>query len=121
LIIVDTSVWADHFRARDSELIEVISGGQIVQHPYVTGELALGNPSDRSAMFAILSSLPQIGPEAPQRFLDFVERQALGGTGIGFVDANLLASASATGARVWSRDKKLAAQADRLGLAYRGE
>lgn len=116
MIIVDTSVWADHFRVRDAELVETMTSGRILQHPYVTAELALGNPSDRRAMIAVLGSFPQIAPQSFEPFIEFAERFSLGGTGIGFVDANLLASAAASQAKVWTRDKRLAAQAERLGL-----
>lgn len=118
MIIVDTSVWADHFRTRDAELIEMMSSGHILQHPYVTGELALGNPRDRAAMVAVLGSFPQISPQPFGLFLDFADRQSLGGTGIGLVDASLLASAAAGDAKIWTRDKRLAVQAERLGLNY---
>lgn len=118
MIIVDTSVWADHFRARDAELVETISSGRILQHPYVTGELVLGNPPDRQTMIAVLGSFPQIVPQVFDSFIEFAERLSLGGTGIGFVDANLLASAVASKAQVWTRDKRLAAQAERLGLGF---
>lgn len=70
-------------------------------------------------MVAILNSFAQICPEPFERFLAFADRHSLGGTGIGFVDANLLATAAAADAVLWTRDKRLAAQAGRLGLAYR--
>lgn len=119
MIIVDTSVWADHFRVRDAELVATISDGRILQHPFVTGELALGNPPDRRAMIAVLGSFPQIVPQPFELFIEFADRRSLGGAGIGFVDANLLASAAASDAKVWTRDKRLAAQAERLGLGFK--
>jgi len=54
-------------------------------------------------------------PEA----LDFIERRALMGRGIGYVDVHLLASVALAGtAQLWTRDKRLAAVAADLELAY---
>ena len=118
MILVDTSIWADHFAKTIAGLSELIAGDEVLQHPFVTGELALGNPTDRSAMIATLQSLPQAEVQEPCELLTFAGRHDLGGTGIGYVDAHLLASAHAHGARLWSKDKRLARQAERLALAY---
>jgi predicted nucleic acid-binding protein len=50
--------------------------------------------------------------------LRFIDREALYGRGIGYVDAHLLASARLTaGGSLWTRDKRLHAVAGQLGLA----
>jgi hypothetical protein len=43
MILIDISVWVDHLRACDSALIELLERGAVLGHPFVTGELALGN------------------------------------------------------------------------------
>lgn len=49
--------------------------------------------------------------------LGFVEANGLHGLGVGYIDVHLLASARLTaGARVWTRDQRLAAVAQRLDL-----
>ena len=119
MIVLDTSIWADHFRSTVGGVVELIQSQQIIQHPFVTGELSLGNPADRRTMVAMLDAFPQAPIQSHADLMTFVERRALGGTGIGFVDANLLASAVAVpGGKVWTKDKRLFAQAERLGLAY---
>jgi predicted nucleic acid-binding protein len=116
MILIDTSVWADHFRRNEPELFRLLADQRILHHPFVTGELAMGNPSPRAPVFALLSNFPQAPVIDQQAWLDFVERTGTFGTGIGFVDAHLLASAEASTARLWTRDKRLAEQAARLGL-----
>jgi predicted nucleic acid-binding protein len=44
LILADTSVWIEHFRSGNRELHQWLGQGQIVIHPFVIAELALGFP-----------------------------------------------------------------------------
>lgn len=120
MILVDTSVWVDHFRRPMTEMAELLERDVVLQHPFVTGELLLGNPGDRSALASFLNSLETASVCEPTDFADFIDSQSLGGTGIGFVDANLLAAASADGHKLWTRDRRLAEQAERLGLLHAG-
>jgi len=51
--------------------------------------------------------------------LHLIDRHGLWGTGIGYTDAHLLASALLTpGGRLWTRDKRLHDQAERLSVAF---
>lgn len=118
MILVDTSVWADHLHRPLNQLLDCIADGEISHHPFVTGELALGNPANRLAMVEMLDTLPQAQIVDQDRLIAFVEREKIGGTGVGLVDAHLLASAQYQKLRLWTRDKRLLAQAERLGVAY---
>lgn len=118
MILVDTSIWANHLHRPIQHLLENIVDGAVLHHPFVTGELALGNPSDRQRMVEMLDALPQSKVIEHPALIEFVEHQAIGGTGVGFVDAHLLASAHDQGLTLWTDDKRLKAQADRLGLTY---
>lgn len=118
MILVDTSIWVDHYRQPSTELVELLSLDRVAQHAFVTLEMALGNPKNRDAMVAQFESLEQAVTISQAGMLSFVRTRNLGGTGIGFVDAHLLASASRMNGKLWSSDKRLAAQAARLGLAY---
>lgn len=118
MILVDTSVWADHLHRPIPALLKDISGGLVVHHPFVTGELALGNPTNRRRLVEMLEALPQAGTIGQTALIEFIEDFSIGGTGVGFVDAHLLASARDQGLLIWTTDKRLAAQADRLGLAH---
>jgi hypothetical protein len=87
-------------------------------HPFVRGELALGNLRQRQIILSAIDNLPQ----APVAFADeinfFIETQSLFGLGIGLIDAHLLASIQLLGnAKLWTRDKRLLAVAVRLNLA----
>lgn len=116
MIIVDTSVWIDHIRAPLDDLFDLITSDRALQHPFVIGEIALGSIASRDNVLRILSSLPQVRPMDTGQVVDFIVQNQLPATGIGFVDAHLLASTEAADAQLWTRDKRLAAQAERLGL-----
>ena len=120
MILVDTSIWADHFRRPIQSLLDLIVGAEIIQHPFVTGELALGNPAGRARMMDMLDVLPPAMVIEHAALIEFIVSKAIGGTGIGFVDAHLLASTIAMNCHLWTRDRRLAEQAERLGLLYPG-
>ena len=120
MILVDTSVWADHFRSSDKLLVALLGADSVLGHPFILGELALGNLRQRGATIDALQALPSALTASDREVLDFIEIQTLAGTGVGLVDAHLLASVRLTpGARLWTRDKRLAAVADKLDIAYR--
>lgn len=118
MILVDTSVWVDHFREGDASLAALLADGRVMTHPFVIGEIALGAIPKREAIIGDLGALPSAETVSFGEIVHFIERQALFGLGIGYVDAHLLASTFLTkGAALWSRDKRLAAAAERLGVA----
>ena len=118
MILVDTSVWIDHLRHGDPSLVTVLEAGRVLMHPFVVGELACGNLNRRAEVLMLLRELPPAPVSTDQEALEFIERRGLMGRGIGYVDVHLLASvALAGGARLWTRDKRLAAVASELALA----
>jgi len=117
MILVDTSIWVDHLRKGDARLKTFLGAGQVVIHPFVLGELALGNLRQRNAVLSSLRGLPHAVLARNEEVMDFIERHALAGLGIGFVDAHLLASARLTSAFLWTRDKRLLAAAVKLRQA----
>lgn len=116
MILVDTSIWVDHFRQANAQLAMRASMTELVQHPFVTGELIVGNLSPWRATVELLRNLP--APEVMNEpdLYSFVERNSLMGTGLGFVDVHLLGSCSLGGHILWTRDKRLEVQAVRLGI-----
>ena len=119
MILVDSSVWIDHFRSTSGELVLMLSQGRVIQHPFVTAEIALGNIKDRDEVIALLTMLPQKAPLQDAALLDFVTSFRIFGTGLGMVDAHLLGSvASDDGCKLWTHDKRLAAKAGELGLLF---
>jgi predicted nucleic acid-binding protein len=118
VILVDTSVWVDHLRAGNDALRQLLDSGQVLGHPFITGELALGNLRQRRLILGALRQLPRAAVASDQEVLHFIERQALSGSGIGYIDAHLLAAVRLTSdARLWTGDRRLQAVAVRLDLA----
>ena len=118
MILVDTSVWVDHLRAGDVTLTGLLEDGEVLVHPFVIGELALGDLRRRDDILDMLAGMPQAEVATDPEVLQFIHRHALFALGIGYVDAHLLAAARLTsGAAIWTRDRRLSAAADRLGLA----
>ncbi|MFO1219484.1 MAG: PIN domain-containing protein [Burkholderiaceae bacterium] len=121
MILVDTSVWVDHLRRGDARLAALLTSASVLIHPFVIGEIACSSLADRKTVLGLLQDLPSTAVAEPAEALAFIERHKLYGKGIGYVDVHLLAAAALTGgARLWTRDKRLDAAADALGLSYRG-
>lgn len=118
MILVDTSVWVEHFRVTEATLTALLEAGQVLMHPFVIGELALGNLRQRASVLALLRDLPTAVVATDQEVIQLIERNRLAGQGIGYVDAHLLASVRLTaGSSIWTLDKRLAAVATRQGMA----
>lgn len=119
MILADTNVWVRHFRTTDPLLEHLLEGDKILMHTMVLGELALGSLPRRASLLTSLAELPRVTAANDEEVLAFIERHALTGIGIGFVDAHLLAAAALTpGARLWTRDVRLDGAAARLGLRH---
>lgn len=120
MILVDTSIWVDHLRAGNLALTAALETGDVHSHPFVIGEIACGNLKNRREVLQLLGALPGAPVATDQEALDFIERRALMGRGIGYIDVHLLASVALAGtARLWTRDKRLADVATDLHLAHR--
>ncbi|HLI12842.1 MAG TPA: PIN domain-containing protein [Alphaproteobacteria bacterium] len=118
MILVDTSVWVDHLRRKSAPLSKLLEAGRVLVHPFVIGEVALGHMRQRNLILAALSNLPRTQVATEDEVLSFIERNALFGRGVGYIDVHLLAAAQLTpGASLWTKDRKLHAVADALGLA----
>lgn len=119
MILVDTSVWVDHLRAGHSGLAGLLDGNVVLGHPWVTGELALGHLAQRAELIGLMAALPQATVATPEEVRLLVERHALYGLGIGYVDAQLLASSLLTvGSKLWTSDRRLQAAASQLGCIH---
>lgn len=122
MILVDSSVWIDHLRSDDRALAGLLEAGRVLAHPFVIGELALGGLRQRETILAALRGLPRAIVASDEEVLQFIDRQALFGLGIGYIDGHLLAATRLMpGASLWTRDKRLRAAADRLALAAVGD
>lgn len=117
MILVDTSVWVDHLRVADRQLAGLLLDEAVLCHPFVVGELACGTLGRRGEVLGLLRNLPQAPVVDQDEVLAFVEAHALMGSGLGWVDVHLLASVALAGERFWTRDRRLAQAARRLGVA----
>jgi predicted nucleic acid-binding protein len=117
VILVDTSVWVDHLRAGEPALAHLLDQGLVLAHPWVTGELALGNLSQRQDILGLLGGLPSAEIATDAEVLGLIEAEQIYGLGVGYVDAQLLAATRlTTDTRLWTADKRLATVARRLHL-----
>jgi predicted nucleic acid-binding protein len=117
VILVDTSVWVDHLRAGEPALAHLLDHGLVLAHPWVTGELALGNLSQRQDILGLLGGLPSAEIATDAEVLGLIEAEQIYGLGVGYVDAQLLAATRlTTDTRLWTADKRLATVARRLHL-----
>lgn len=120
-VLVDTSVWVDHFRNGNPELVRLLTHDQVWCHSMVIGELACGTPPDRKNTLADLRALPQAPQPTPDEVLAFIERFQLYGKGVGLVDLTLLAGTLLQpGASLWTLDNRLAKLAGSLAIRYHG-
>ena len=118
MILVDTSVWVDHLRSANTMLNALLEGGEVIAHPFVISELALGNLRRRDELLQALQRLPQAISASHAEVLQLIDREALFGRRIGYVDAHLLAAARLTvGSSLWTHDRRLHAVAAQLGVA----
>jgi predicted nucleic acid-binding protein len=119
VILVDTTIWIGHLRRGDRRLAALLDGAEVLGHPSVSGELALGDLAGRDDVLRLLDHLPQATPATAAEVRVVVDAHGLHGHGIGYVDAQLLAATLLTeGATLWTRDRRLRAAAGRAGVAY---
>src|SRR5512145_2710390 len=116
MILVDTSVWVEHFRAGNDRLQGLLLDEQVLCHPFVVGELACGTLQKRKEILTMLGALPVAELLEHDEVMRFLEVRRLYGNGIGWVDAHLLASTLVTGCLLWTFDKPLRRAAAALNV-----
>jgi predicted nucleic acid-binding protein len=116
MILVDTSVWVDHFRAGTGSLGNLLDEGVALCHPFVIGELACGRLGNREEILQLLDALPAAPVATHAEVRRLVSEHGFVGTGVGWVDAHLLASTLLAHTSLWTRDRALQAAATRLGI-----
>ncbi len=119
MILVDTSVWINHLQTGDQALAALLEQDVVLAHPWVVGELALGNITNRTEILRLLTDLPRAEVVGDGELLDWIERGRLYGAGVGYVDAQLLASTKVRPeTSLWTADRRLAGVADGLGIGF---
>lgn len=119
-VLIDTSVWIDHFRNRNDVLVDLIELDLALAHPMVIVEIACGTPpTPRIQTLNSMSLLQPCNQASSSEVMEFIEREGLHGLGCGLVDISLLASTLITpGAELWTLDKRLDELAERFGVAH---
>ena len=118
MILADTSIWIDHFRAHDLMLAHVLERNEVLIHPFVLGEISLGNFGDRKRKLVMLAKLPLATLASAAEVARAIEDNRLHGLGVGYIDVHLAVSTMLTrDARLWTRDRRLRSVAEQLGVA----
>lgn len=117
MILADTTVWIDYFRGRNAEMQRLLKDGQIVMHPFIVAEIALGSLHDRRKTLAELGALREVKVAQLTEVRHMIEVHSLYEKGIGLIDAHLVASCLLTqGTQLWTRDISLQSVAKFLGV-----
>ena len=117
MILADTSIWIDHLRNRDPEMENLLGRGQIVMHPVIVAEIALGSLHNRQQILGALDALLEVRPAQHDEVRHMIEARSLYSKGIGLTDAHLVASCLITpGTQLWTRDGALQRLAVALGI-----
>ena len=118
MILVDTSVWVDHLRRGSALLRALLDEGQVLCHPFIAGEIAMGQLKERSRILGLLRAIPEAAVAEHDEVVQLVDSRRLFGRGLGWLDAHLLASALLSRCRLWTIDKALARAAEGLKLSW---
>jgi len=118
MILVDTSVWIDHFRQKNDNLTSLLYRGTVQIHEFIIGELAIGNLKNRNPILDLLESVPKLKKLSHDEFMFFVDKYSLFGRGVGFVDIHLLAATKMANIKIWTLDKNLLKIAEEMNLNY---
>ena len=119
-VLIDTSVWVDHFRHRNEALVHLLTLDLALTHPMIVTELACGTPpAPRVRTLTDIATLPLARQANLDEVRELIESEQLFGLGCGLVDLALLTSALLTpGSQLWTQDKRLLLLAERFGIAY---
>lgn len=119
-VLVDTTVWVDHFHQSEPQLVRLLNEGSVLGHPFVLGEMALANlsnPGERERILTWMADLEPTMLASPTEVLELIELRQLHGQGLGYVDTHLLASVLLSpGTTLWTRDIQLLRVVKELGL-----
>ena len=119
MILADSAVWVDHLRKPLPALEALLADDLIVMHPFVVGEISMGSIKQRARTIGRMNELPMVRLATAAHVAMLVEAHRLWGVGVQYIDAHLLgATLLNSGTWLWTTDKRLKKQAERLGVAY---
>ena len=82
MILADTSIWVDFLRKGNPEMKKSLSRGQIVMHPFIVAEIALGFLRHRRKRLDELESLLEVRVAQLSEVRHMIEIRALYSKGI---------------------------------------
>jgi len=121
MILVDTSVWVRFLREGDPLLSDLLKEGEVLTHPFIIGELRLGNISKRQHFLRLIEDLPQAIQATEDEVTYLIEENKLYGKGIGYIDTHILASSIMSASPLWTLDNRLDATSKKLKLSNKSE
>ena len=116
-VLVDTCVWIDHFVRSTGSIAERLASISIVMHEFIQGELVLGAIPRNHPAADYIDAMPRLATVPHPMMMEFIRFHRLEGSGIGWIDAHLLASAKLATAEIWTTDRALRKAAQRCGVA----
>lgn len=116
MILVDTSVWIDHLRRGNELLADLLNQNRVATHPFVLGELSLGNIAKRDDFLALLRNLPLVKEATHAEVTAFIEANRMWSRGLGYLDVHILCSSLIESIPLWTLDKRLAKAAKNFGV-----
>jgi len=122
MILADTSIWVDYLRGgrrgADSGMSQLLARGEILMHPFIVAEIALGSLHNRRKRLDEMGSLLEVKVVQLSEVRHMIEAHSLYSKGsIGLTDAHLIASCLLTpGTQLWTRDGALKKVAKALGI-----
>ena len=116
MTLVDTSAWVDHFRSGNDALKRLLRDSEVVIHPFVLGELSLGEMRNRSEIMGLLANLPEVQVAEHREVMHLVGSRSLAGSGVSWIDVHLIASALLAGAKLMTKNKALIRTGRGLGI-----
>ena len=119
MVLVDTSIWIDHFNRKNDELEYLLVENQVVLHPYIIAEIACGNLRQRNLILSLLRAMPSVKILSMDEYFLFLEKNKLYGIGLGFVDVNIVGSSLLSNCQIYTRDKELNLAASKFNIKYK--
>ncbi|MBI1884630.1 MAG: VapC toxin family PIN domain ribonuclease [Chlamydiae bacterium] len=121
MLLVDTSIWIDFLRGKESTqaLSGLLSQNQVACHSWIVGELMVGQlGSQRRQILHDIHLLPKLEEYSLMELSDFVERESLYAKGLSFIDIQLLYACLVEDHLLWTNDQKLKLTSHHYKIAF---
>ena len=118
-VLLDTSIWINHFKTSNPQVVQLLESELVVTHEFVVAEIACGSLKSREETIGYLKELNSLPTVFTQEVLLLIESRKLYSRGIGLIDAHLLASTLIVpDTQLWTDDKRLQNIATELDIGY---